>query len=71
MYINNFHWVENAKVICSDPDEAVHNCITSRTGFVGSFLRYHEALQFRVYLSSTAMSWVQKHELWASDHEHA
>lgn len=54
-----------------DPLQAEYVFITVNTGFHVSFLNYHDALQFRGYLSNSAIAWSQKKTLWQDDHEHA
>ena len=44
---------------------------SSKTGFEVSFLKYHDALQFRGYLSSKAISWAQENVMWTEEYSHA
>lgn len=54
-----------------DPNQAEYILMTANTGFHVSFIPYHDALQFRGYLSNHAIAWSQKNALWEDDHAHA
>ena len=67
----NFVWSNGIKTNSLDPNQAEYIFVTANTGFHVSFLAYHDALQFRGYLSNHAIAWSQTNALWADDHAHA
>ncbi|CAL1171366.1 unnamed protein product [Cladocopium goreaui] len=67
----NFVWSNGIKTKSLDPNQAEYIFVTANTGFHVSFLAYHDALQFRGYLSNHAIAWSQTNALWADDHAHA
>ncbi|CAL1159484.1 unnamed protein product [Cladocopium goreaui] len=67
----NFVWSNGIKTNSLDPNQAEYIFVTANTGFHVSFLAYHDALQFRGYLSKHAIAWSQTNALWADDHAHA
>ncbi|CAL1142580.1 unnamed protein product [Cladocopium goreaui] len=67
----NFVWSNGIKTNSLDPNQAEYIFVTANTGFHVSFLAYHDALQFRGYLSNHAFAWSQTNALWADDHAHA
>ncbi|CAL1131577.1 unnamed protein product, partial [Cladocopium goreaui] len=52
----NFVWSNGIKTNSLDPNQAEYIFVTANTGFHVSFLAYHDALQFRGYLSNHAIS---------------
>lgn len=67
----NYMWVGGAKMNTMKPEEAEYIFVTSKTGFSAQFLQYHDALQFRGYLSNRALAWAQVNVLWQGDHSHS
>lgn len=71
IHFYNFAWNDGRKINSLMPDEQEYVFITANTGFCVKFLRYHDALQFRGFVSNRAVAWAQKDVLWLDDHEHA
>ena len=59
----NFVWSNGIKTNSLDPNQAEYIFVTANTGFHVSFLAYHDALQFRGYLSNHAIAWSQTNAL--------
>ena len=55
----NYVQTGKCKLNCLHPDDAEYILVTTQTGFSKSFLKYHDALQFRGFLSMAAISWAQ------------
>ena len=67
----NFRLVGGQKMTSMIFSDAKYIFITATTGFDVDFLFYHDALQFRGYLSIRAIAWAQKSFIWPEDHDHA
>ena len=67
----NFRLVGGQKMNSMIFSDAKYIFITATTGFDVDFLCYHDALQFRGYLSIRAIAWAQKGFIWPEDHDHA
>ena len=66
----NYLWCEGKKANSLAVEEFDYIFVSATTGFCASFLRYHDALQFRGYVSSKAIAWAQLTSLWPDDHSH-
>jgi len=67
----NFRLVGGQKLNSMILSDAKYIFITASTGFDVEFLQYHDALQFRGYLSIRAIAWAQAGFIWPEDHDHA
>ncbi|CAK9063758.1 unnamed protein product [Durusdinium trenchii] len=71
IHYHNYHRCEGKKVNSLAVEASDYIFVSATTGFCASFLRYHDALQFRGYVSSKAIARVQLTGLWPDDHSHA
>eukprot|EP00438_Fugacium_kawagutii_P010367 Skav231997 [mRNA] locus=scaffold719:439782:442514:+ [translate_table: standard] len=65
----NYVQTGECKANILDPEDAEYIFITTQTGFSKKFLEYHDALQFRGYISMKAIEWAQRNCIWSSDEE--
>eukprot|EP00435_Cladocopium_sp_Y103_P075963 s462_g71.t1 len=64
-------WKSGKKLNFIKPADAEYIFISSTTGFSVQFLHYHDAMQFRGYISNRAIAWSQRNLIWEDDYEHA
>ena len=70
-YHYNYRWVGGKKVNTLSAEESAYIFVTSKTGFEKAFLKYHQALQFRGYLSNSCIARCQEDALWPANYTHA
>ncbi|CAE8631401.1 unnamed protein product, partial [Polarella glacialis] len=64
----NYKWLDGKKVNSLKPGQVDYIFIFANTAFTKLLLTYHDALQFRGYVSTHALSWAGQEWLWPADH---